>query len=111
MTILDDDLVLSSENITVGTSATALDTSSSPERVFQLIVQAGQDNTGNVFIGGPDVTTSNGIDIDALVELKLGSTEVHGSAAHKYNLGGFYAIADGANQSLRVLKIKRQRDL
>lgn len=60
---------LVSGNTTVGTSATLIDGIAWHNPVLLHIHN--QDNTDTVYVGGPDVTTSNGLELD-----KHGSLEI-----------------------------------
>lgn len=111
MTILDDDLVISVSSIAVGTSVVQLDTSSAPERLVQVIFQADDGNTGDVYIGGSDVSADASLTLDAKDSITFGGTKFLADMVSRYNLGGFYALGSAASQKLKVIKVKRQRDL
>lgn len=112
MAILNDDIVISATSIVPGSAtATQLDTSSAPERLVKVILQADEDNTGNIYIGGSDVSAQDSLTLDAGESLSLEPTEFLGTFVHHYNLGGFYALSSAASQRLKIVKFLRQRDL
>lgn len=111
MAILDDDIVISTTSIEVGTSTVQLDTSATPERVVKLILQADDGNSGDLYIGDSTVSANNSLTLDARESLTLDPLEFFGNAPHHYSLGGFYALASAATQRLKIIKFVRQRDL
>ena len=111
MTVLDDDIVIKSDSIEIGTSIVQLDTSTSPERVVKVILQADDGNAGDIYIGDSAVSANDSLTLDARESLTLEPTEFFGTFVHHYNLGGFYALASQASQRLKVIKFVRQRDL
>ena len=111
MTILDTDLVISVESIAVGTSTVQLDTSSAPQRLIQVIFQADDGNSGDVYIGGSDVSADASLTLDAGVKETFGPVKIMADAVGRFSLGGFYALGSAASQKLKVIKVLRQRDL
>lgn len=111
MAIIDDDIVISATSIAVGTSTIQLDTSAAPERLVKLILQADDGNSGDIYLGGSDVSADNSLTLDARESLVLAPTEFFGTFVHHYNLGGFYARASASAQRLKIIKFTRQRDL
>ncbi len=111
MAILDDDLVISVSTIDVGTATVQLDTSTAPERLVQVIFQGDDGNSGDIYLGGSDVSADASFTLDAKDSITFGPTKNMGEMVSRYNLGGFYALGSAASQKLKVIKVKRQRDL
>ncbi len=61
-------MAITSGNITVGTVASLIDGTSVSN--FRLIVH-NNDNTDAVYLGGPNVTTANGLKLDKGIILQL----------------------------------------
>ncbi len=87
---------LKSESVTVGTTAVAL--SSRVKPVLSCVVQA----TNAMFIGGSDVTTSNGFAIAAGASVNLASLAAF-RGVHEWDLTKIYLVAASPAQNARVL--------
>lgn len=61
-------MAISSGQITVGTTATIIDGTFNSN--FKLTIH-NADNTAKVYIGGPNVTTANGLGIEKLTTIQL----------------------------------------
>ena len=61
-------MAISSGQLTIGTTATIIDGTYNSN--FRLIVH-NNDNTDAVYLGGPDVTTANGLKLDKGIILQL----------------------------------------
>ena len=83
--------VISSGQVTVGTSATLVDGTSTSD--FRLTIH-NMNNDDGIFIGGPDVTINNGMQL-----LKLETMHLHMSPSSE-----LYAVANKANLKLGFLK-------
>lgn len=79
-----------SKTLTVGTSAVQLDSNTPARRVLIINTSA-----GNVYLGGSDVTTSNGFPIAASSASWVEWWPIA-------NLNQIYAIADASSQDVRI---------
>jgi len=84
-------MAISSGVITVGTAASIIDGTSNSN--FRLIVH-NNDNTDAVYLGGPDVTTANGLKLDKgiIIQLEMNPLE------------SVFAISSKAGHSISYLK-------
>jgi len=80
--------------VDVGTSAVQLTSSSTPCK-FGVVIKADDDNSGNVYIGGSGVTTSNGF------RLKAGQ----GISFEIDDASKVYAIADSTGQKVHWIAV------
>jgi len=80
--------------VDVGTSAVQLTTSATPCK-FGVVVKADDDNSGNVYVGGSGVTTSNGF--------RLGAGQ--GISLEIDDASKIYVIADSSGQKVHWIAI------
>ena len=83
--------MITTNQLSVGTASSAIDTSSNSN--FQLTVK-NIDNTDTVYLGGPDVTTSNGLPL-----LKLQTIQINMKPAET-----LYVISTKAGHSVAFMK-------
>lgn len=84
-------MAITSGAMTVGTVATIIDGTSNSN--FRLIVH-NNDNTDAVYIGGPDVTTTNGFKLDKGIFIQLEMNP----------LDSVYAVSGKTGHSITYLK-------
>jgi hypothetical protein len=83
--------LISSGQVTVGTTATLVDGTSTSD--FRLTIH-NMNNDDGIFIGGPNVTIANGMQLLKLETLQLDMSP----------MTELYAVADKANLKLGFLK-------
>jgi hypothetical protein len=84
-------MAISSGVLTVGTTATIIDGTFNSN--FRLIIH-NNDNTDAVYLGGPDVTTANGLKLDKGIILQLEMNP----------LESVYAVSTKAGHPISYLK-------
>jgi hypothetical protein len=84
-------LAVTSGQITVGLTATIIDGTQNSN--FKLAIH-NADNTAKVYIGGPDVTITNGLGIEKLTTLQF----------NMYPLESLYAVSGKENHIIHWLK-------
>lgn len=84
-------MALTTGHTTVGTVATLVDGTSNSD--FRLAIH-NADNTAKVFVGGPSVTTANGLGIEKLTTMQF----------DLYALDQLYAVSDKADHIIHWLK-------
>jgi len=84
---------LGSFQITVGTDKQRL---SDDFPTYTVVLKADDDNTGNIYVGNSDVTTSSGLRLSPGQSLSIDID----------NLNKVYVIADTADQKLYVLWLR-----
>ncbi len=84
-------MAVTSGHITVGLTATIID--GTHNGVFKLTIH-NADNTAKVYIGGPNVTVSNGLGIEKLQSLQFQLAP----------LDSLYAVSDKADHIIHWLK-------
>ena len=103
-----EDIVIVTTSVAVGTSAVQLSTSS--ERVFSFTLQADEGNSGDVFVGGDSsVTADASFTLDAKDSITFDQIYPTGIAPHSYNLDAIFVLASAAGQKIKVLKIKLKK--
>lgn len=88
---------VSQKTVTVGTSATALFNASHNRRRFVMHNGSG----ATVYVGGPGVTTSNGITVADGAKFEIAQT-FQTDASAKYQ---WYAVAAAADKVVRVIEV------
>jgi len=88
-------LIKTADSKTVGTTAVQVDSTETYDDVYAIILSSNSDNSGTIYYGDSNVSTSNGIPIYAgeTVVLALGDATA------------LYLIADAANQKMRIAYI------
>jgi len=90
-----------SVRVTVGTAAVAVQAAVAGSLKLGLIIQADASNAGNIFIGGSDVTTSNGIQLAAGATLSLNDFGTAHSIC-EWDLTKVFLVSNQAAQAVRV---------
>lgn len=83
--------LITSGQVTIGTAPTLIDGTSTSD--FRLTIH-NMNNDDNIYIGGPDVTITNGMQL-----LKLETIQLHMSP-----MSELYAVADKLNLKIGFLK-------
>lgn len=91
---------LKSEAITVGTSAVQLRSVSKP--LLSCSIQATSTNTVPIYIGGSDVSTTNGYAIAPGNSVDLADI-FSGRGVHEWDVTKVYLISGSAAQNARIL--------
>jgi hypothetical protein len=89
--------------LTVATAGTRVPLSASNLLSLDLVVQALPTNTSNVFVGGADVTSSNGIVLTPGGFISVGSLMTKARAFTEFNLAEWFVDAATNGQGVRVL--------
>jgi hypothetical protein len=90
--------------VSVGTSPVACVPANESRQITTLIFQAPLTNTAPIFIGGSNVTTSNGIAI-AVGESMAVSCDYQ---MLRLAASSFFAVSSASGQSLKILAIFRE---
>lgn len=93
---------LKSAAITVGTSATALGSGLARS---DLLVMALAGNVGSVYVGGSDVSATNGILLSKTVPQKLPKVDTNGHT-EDYNLAACFGIGTDSGDKVLILYAK-----
>lgn len=87
--------------VNVGTTAVPLQASAANSLKLGVIIQADPGNSGNIFVGGSDVTTLTGIQLIAGATLSLNDFGTS-KGVHEWKLSEIYVVGSAAGQKVRV---------
>lgn len=93
--------------VSVGTAAVALSTAANGLLIHSFTIQAATANSGTIYIGGPDVSSSNGVALAAGDALSFDLLKPVRMETEMYDLSKVYVAASVASQAVRVLTIIR----
>jgi len=91
---------------TVGTSGVRERLTTSDLKVPAITIQALPENTNNVYIGDDQVTTSNGLELDALDSITLSAQEL-GLGGASISLRDIWLDVDTGAEGVQVLYLER----
>lgn len=94
-------LTVTSFLVTVSTSGTAVPLTAIETNVHRAIVQATAANTNNMYLSGSDVSTTNGLALDAGQSITLAGREMNGSE-DTIDLAKIYLDADTNGETAMV---------